>query len=187
MIRQDSDEYILQLIREDNQLDKGFRKLMDKYQERLYWHIRKMMGNHEDANDVLQNTFIKVYRYLDNFKGKSGLYTWIYRIATNESINLLRQNQQVVGEDIEGVYEQLSNSRAEENRYSGDEIVRRLDAAVSRLPEKQKMVFQLRYFDELPYNEISQMLNTSVGGLKALYHHAVKKVESYVLDTSQGI
>lgn len=149
---------------------------MSAYQERLYWHIRKMVGTHHDADDVLQNCLIKVFRNIHSFEGKSQLYTWLYRIATNESLTFLKKNQRQATEAIDG---QASVFQLQaEAPVDGDLIERKLNAAVASLPEKQQLVFRLRYYKEMSYKEMSAMLQTSQGALKASYHHAVKKVEA---------
>ena len=158
--------------------EKAFNLIVDEYQQRLYWHIRRMVTNHDDANDVLQNTFIKIWKALPNFKGNSKLYTWAYRIATNESITFINKRKGDMSFD-EVAYSVSQNLEADAF-FDGDEAQRKLHAAVSALPDKQKAVFNLKYFEELKYEEISEILETSVGGLKASYHHAVKKIEEYL-------
>ena len=176
-----TDEVILDLISK-GQSDIGFQKLVAKYQEKLYWHIRRMVTFHEDANDVLQNTFIKVYKSIHSFKKESKLYTWLYRIATNESINFLnKQKRRAVDLDSEGV-RSLENSLSADSYFNEEQVYMELQKAISLLPEKQKAVFSMRYYDELSYKDMSQIMETSVGGLKASYHHAVKKIEAYLKD-----
>ncbi len=180
-----SDEQILELLRSDNTFERGFRLLMSRYRERLYWHIRRLVLVHEDADDVLQNTFIKIYRGILQFEGKSKLYTWLYRIATNEAITHLqsraRHNTSTL-DDSEGV---LSNRLRADEWFDGDEIQFRLQKAITQLPEKQRIVFNLRYYKEMPYEEMSGMLDTSVGALKASFHHAAKKIEAFFRDNDQ--
>ncbi|MEL6986678.1 MAG: sigma-70 family RNA polymerase sigma factor [Bacteroidota bacterium] len=176
-----SDEQILELIQSQSEWEKGFRLLTAKYQERLYWQIRRIVLNHEDANDVIQNTFIKVYRNISKFEAKSKLYTWLYRIATNEAITFLRKKKRKETVDIDGGDgAEVSRQLKADVYFDGDEIQVQLQAALATLPEKQKAVFNLRYFDELSYAEISELLDTSVGALKASYHHAVKKIEGFI-------
>ena len=159
--------------------EQGFRLLMEKYQERLYWHIRRMVREHEDANDVIQDCFVKVYRNIHLFEGKSQLYTWLYRIATNEALTFLKKEQRqstaAIGDGEGG----LGNRLHADAYFDGDEAQRRLQRALEKLPEKQRLVFNMRYFDELSYKDISGILDTSVGALKASYHHAVKKIEAF--------
>lgn len=174
------DERILDLIQGKSEWEEGFRLLTVKYQQRLYWQIRRIVLNHEDANDVIQNTFIKVYRNIAKFEAKSKLYTWLYRIATNEAITFLRKKKRKATVDIEGDTSEITRQLTADTYFDGDEIQIQLQAALSTLPEKQRAVFNLRYFDELSYKEISELLDTSVGALKASYHHAVKKIESFI-------
>lgn len=170
---------ILTAFREERTREKAFTQLVKQYQERLYWHVRRMVLNHEDANDVLQNVFIKVWKNLGEFRGESGLYTWLYRIATNETLTWLEQQKRKSAlslSDHEGV---LANKLEAEKGFDGNKLEWRLQKAIQTLPEKQRIVFNLRYFDEMPYEKMSEVLDTSVGALKASYHHAVKKIESY--------
>lgn len=172
------DDEILTLIADPKQLDRGFKYLMVKYQEPLYWHIRRMVKSHEDTDDVLQNTFIKVYKNIKRFESKSKLFTWLYKIATNESITFLNKRKKKRTESID---EQSSlNNMATSDSVDGDELMLKLNRAISILPTKQKLVFNMRYYDEMTYDQISAVLGTSVGGLKASYHHAVKKIESFI-------
>lgn len=174
-----TDEKILKLIKKPRTLEKGFRLLMDTYQERLYFHIRKMVIDHEDANDVLQNCLIKVYRNIHNFEGKSKLYTWLYRIATNETITFINRKKRKAVASIDDEESYLVHTLQADKYFEGDEIQRNLQKALTKLPDKQRLVFNMRYFDDMSYKEISAILETSVGGLKASYHHAVKKIEAY--------
>jgi len=160
--------------------EKAYRVLIKLYKERLYWHIRKIVISHEDADDVLQNTFIKVYRNLDKFNQKSKLFSWIYRIATNESITFLNKRAKERNIDISEMQEQLASTLESDVYFSGDEIQLILQKAIATLPQKQQLVFNMKYFEELKYNEISEILETSVGALKASYFHAVKKIENYI-------
>ena len=169
------DAHILKLFQTDEQ--KAFSSLVMKYQERVYWHVRKMVVNHEDANDITQNIFIKVWKALSKFKKESNLYTWIYRIATNETLNFIKANKNKIAQSLENI--QIENKK-DDSYFSGDEIEAKLHQALATLPEKQKLVFNMKYYQEMKYEEISEILNTSVGGLKASYHLAVKKVESYL-------
>lgn len=173
------DEYILSLLQNSKSLDRGFRLLLEKYQERLYWHVRRMVSDHEDANDVLQNCFLKTYRAIGRFKGNSSLYTWLYRIATNEAITFLNSKKRKTTASIDDEQINLANRLKADVYFDGDEIQIRLRQALATLPEKQRAVFNLRYYEEMPYKDMADVLNTSVGGLKASYHHAVKKIERY--------
>ncbi len=174
-----SDTEMLALLRGGNRaFEQGFRMLMAKYRERLYWHIRRMVGTHSDADDVLQNTFVKVYKGIGQFEGKSALYTWLYRIATNEAITYLQQQGRRATESIDaGEFALASRLRADE-WFDGDAAQVLLQESIALLPEKQRAVFNLRYFQEMPYEEMSGLLDTSVGALKASFHHAVKKIEA---------
>lgn len=177
-----TDSQILSTFSDPASKEKGFRMLMEKYQERLYWLIRKMVIDHEDANDVLQNVFIKVWKNLHRFKGNAQLYTWLYRIATNETYTFLKDKRKRTTSSLEDETNELSNRLKADDYFRGDDIQEMLQRAIATLPDKQKMVFNLRYFEEMPYEEMSEALETSVGALKASYHHAVKKVESFLKD-----
>lgn len=171
------------LVSELKDLDtqaKAFEVLVNTYKERLYWHIRRIVLNHDDADDVLQNTFIKVYKSIHGFKGESKLYSWMYRIATNEALTFLKQRSKKSGISNEELQDNLVNNLQSDVYFEGDEIQLKLQKALATLPEKQKLVFNMKYFQDMKYEEISEVLETSVGGLKASYHLAVKKIESYL-------
>ncbi|NND78486.1 MAG: RNA polymerase sigma factor [Maribacter sp.] len=171
------------LIKELKQLEtqaKAFEVLVNTYKERLYWHIRRIVLNHDDTDDVLQNTFIKVYKNINGFKGESKLYSWMYRIATNEALTFLKQKSKKLGIGNSELQEKMVSNLQADVYFEGDEIQLKLQKAIATLPEKQKLVFNMKYYQEMKYEEISEILNTSVGGLKASYHLAVKKVESYL-------
>ena len=158
--------------------------LIKQYKERLYWHIRKIVISHDDTDDVLQNTFIKVFRGIDNFKQDSKLYSWMYRIATNESITFLNKRAKERNVDITEIKQDLVTSLSSDDWFTGDEIHLILQKAVATLPEKQQLVFNMKYFDNMKYDEISAILETSVGALKASYFHAVRKIEKYIKSTT---
>jgi len=160
--------------------EKAFRILIKEYKERLYWHIRKIVISHDDADDVLQNTFIKVFKGIDNFKQDSKLYSWMYRIATNESITFINKRARERNIDITELKQKLVSNLQSDKWFSGNDIEIILQEAVATLPEKQQLVFNMKYFDHMKYQEISDILETSVGGLKASYFHAVKKIELYI-------
>jgi len=162
--------------------EKGFTGIIKKYQEKLYWHIRRMVVEHEDANDVLQNMFIKVWNGLDNFREDSQLYTWLYRIATNESLTFLEQKKKRSAVSLSDVENGLSNQLKADKGFDANKLEWKLQLAIQQLPEKQRVVFNLRYYDEMPYEEMSRVLETSEGALKASYHHAVKKIEDFILN-----
>lgn len=162
----------------------AFRKLITTYKERLYWHIRKIVVSHDDADDVLQNTFIKIFKNIDRFNNKSKLYSWMYRIATNESITFINKRAKERNVDIAEYNQSVASTLQSDVLFDGDEIQLILQQAIATLPEKQKLVFNMKYFDEMKYNEISQILETSVGALKSSYFHAVKKIENYIKTTT---
>lgn len=178
---QESDRELMENLKSERK-DDAFRLLVLQYQERLYWHIRKIVVNHDDADDVLQETFLKVWRNIDNFREESSLFTWLYRIATNESLTFLSKQKKKAETPIDDVVNYLSANLESDEYFEGDEIQIKLQKAIHTLPEKQKIVFNLRYFEEMPYQEMSEVLETSVGALKASYHHAVKKIEDYLND-----
>ncbi len=161
----------------------AFDVVVNTYKERLYWHIRRIVLNHDDADDVLQNTFIKVFRNIDGFKGDSKLFSWMYRIATNESLSFLKQKSKKLGLRDAAYQDKLINDLQADVYFEGDEIQLQLQKAIATLPEKQKLVFNMKYFEELKYEEISEILGTSVGGLKASYHLAVKKMKAYLKES----
>lgn len=171
-----SDSQLLEQFRVESTRNMAFHMLVTKYQKRIYWQVRRIIIDHEDANDVVQNTFIKVWKNLENFKESSQLYTWLYRIATNESLTFLKQKRAPLYVPFENVERGLSR-KMDDNYFKGDEIEKKLQKAILILPEKQRIVFNMRYYDEMPYEQMSEVLETSVGALKASYHHAVKKIE----------
>jgi RNA polymerase sigma factor (sigma-70 family) len=176
------DNELLQQFRNEPTKERAFTAILKKYQERLYWHIRRMVVEHEDANDVLQNMFVKAWKGLENFREDSQLYTWLYRIATNESLTFLEQQKKRSAVSMSDDDTGLSNKLKADTNFDGNKLEWKLQLAVQKLPEKQKAVFNLRYYDEMPYNEMSRVLDTSEGALKASYHHAVKKIEDYILN-----
>lgn len=176
------DKVILELFRDEKTRNTALSHLINKYQKMLYWHIRKIVIDHDDSDDVLQNTFIKVWKGLENFREESQLYTWIYRIATNEALTLLRQKQKAKTTSIHPIEYQLGKSLESDNYFKGDEIQMKLQQAILTLPEKQRIVFNMRYYDETPYEQMSEILDTSVGALKASYHIAAKKIEEFLVN-----
>lgn len=176
-ILQDEKVFIAKLLDSKTQ-NEAFRKLLQLYQKPLYHHIRGMVYNHDDANDVLQNTFLKVYANLHQFKGESKLYSWMYRIATNESISFMQQRAKKQGISNEEVKEKALLKLESDVYFDGDEMQLKLQRAVASLPEKQQLVFKMKYYEALKYEDMSEILNTSVGALKASYHLAVKKIEN---------
>lgn len=174
------DKELLIKIRNPETRNYGFNLLVREYQKRVYWHVRKMVIDHDDADDVTQEIFIKIHRHIDKFREDAQLFTWIYRIATNECLSFLQRKKRrfflPIG-DVEGeLMAKLDNS----STLSGDEIQVKLQKALLKLPDKQRMVFNMKYFDDMPYEQISEITETSVGALKASYHHAVKKIEDFL-------
>ena len=175
------DEHTLvQQLKNPTTQEQAFRVLMSQYKERLYWHIRKIVISHDDADDVLQNTFIKVYRSIKNFNEDSKIYSWMYRIATNESITFINKRAKERNVDITEFHQNLRSTLQEDVHFNGSEIQLILQQAISTLPRKQQLVFNMKYFDEIKYSEMSEILETSVGALKASYFHAVKKIEKII-------
>jgi RNA polymerase sigma-70 factor (ECF subfamily) len=182
MAEQSDDKELLFLFKNEATREAAFTRIIKKYQEKLYWHIRRMVVEHEDANDVMQNMFIKVWKNLDNFREDSQLYTWLYRIATNESLTFLEQQKKRSSSSLSDEGNNLSNKLQADKHFDGNKLEWKLQLAIQQLPDKQRAVFNLRYYDEMPYEEMSRVLETSEGALKASYHHAVKKVEDYILN-----
>ena len=176
---QEEKDFIQELLNPKTQ-NVAFQKLVRDYQRPLYHHIRNIVLNHDDADDVLQNTFIKVFRYLKDFKGDSKLFSWMYRIATNEAITFINQKAKRNGMTSEAMQSRIVDNLKADVYFDGNEIQLKLQKAVAILPEKQQLVFKMKYYEELKYEEMSEILGTSVGALKASYHHAVKKIEDFV-------
>ncbi|WP_286778241.1 MULTISPECIES: RNA polymerase sigma factor [Sphingobacterium] len=174
------DALIIAKFAEESTREEAFRLLLKKYQQKIYWHVRRMVIDHDDADDVVQDIFVKVWKNLGNFREDSQLYTWLYRIATNECITFLnkkKQKQNVSLDDDTTAY--LAETLADGNYFNGDKAQMKLQQALLTLPEKQKLVFNMKYFEDMKYEEISELLGTSVGALKASYHLAVKKIEAF--------
>ncbi len=176
------DKELLYMFNNPESKEKGFTAIVKKYQEKLYWHIRRMVISHDDANDVLQNMFIKVWKGLENFREDSQLYTWLYRIATNECLTFLEQQKKRSSVPLNDVENGLANRLKADTNFDARRFEWKLQMGIQQLPEKQRLVFNLRYFDEMPYEEMSKILDTSAGALKASYHHAAKKIEEYILN-----
>ncbi len=176
-----TDEELLKICRNAETANYGFNLLVRKYQKQVYWLIRRIVIRHEDADDAVQETFVKVWKNLDKFKGNSKLYTWIYRIATNEALTLLKSRKRKFLLPIVDYEKQLAQSLQDDTFFSGDEIQLKLQKALLTLPAKQRLVFNMKYYDEMKYKDMSEVLGTSVGALKASYHIAVKKIEEFVL------
>lgn len=178
-----SDDELLSLFRDPVTKQKAFSQIINKYKEKLYWHIRRMVLIHEDADDVLQNVFIKMWKGLDQFREESKLYSWLYRIASNESIthiNRVKKQKQV--ETDEETYSFLEEKVKADTYFDASKIEWKLQLAIQTLPEQQKIVFSLRYFDDMPYQDMSEVLGVTTGALKASYHHAAKKIQDYLLN-----
>ena len=165
-------------LKQSDSKDEAFNRLVQEYKERLYWHIRKIVLDHDDANDVVQNTFIKVHLNIENFSENSTLFTWMYRIATNEALNFIKSKAKKIGLKNEEWIEAIADNLEADPFFDGDEAALILQKEISKLPEKQRIVFNMRYFDGMNYDSISEILDTSVGALKASYHHAVKKIKA---------
>jgi len=175
-----TDKEILGQFRAEETRHHAFNILVDQYHQKIYWHIRRILIDHDDSNDVVQNVFVKIWRSLDGFRGDSKLYTWIYRIATNEAITFLNQKRKRFFVPIVNVERELSASLDQDRLFTGDRIQMLLQKAILTLPPQQRIVFNMKYFDGMKYEEISEILGVTVGALKASYHHAVKKIENYI-------
>lgn len=173
-----TDELILSVFGDEHTRQKAFGWLLDKYQKKTYWHIRRIVVSHDDADDVCQNTFIKVWENLHQFRADSRLYTWLFRIATNESLTFL--NKKKNNQRLEDTSPELLQHLTQSTYFNGNQAELKLQQAILTLPEKQRLVFNMKYFDNMKYEEMSEVLGTSVGALKASYHHAVKKIEEIV-------
>ena len=169
-------------MKRTGELHKAFNAIVDRYSERIYWHVRRFVCSHEDTNDLLQDIFIKIWKALPSFRGDSQIYTWIYRIATNEVLNHLRKLRFASLIEFENASDRLARKIDEDPYFNGDALQRELHKAIQKLPDKQKLVFNMRYFDEMKYEEISEITGTSVGALKASYHHAYNKIRTELED-----
>lgn len=174
------DKELLDKIRDPETRNYGFNLLVREYQQRVYWHVRKIVIDHDDADDVTQEIFIKIHKYIENFREDAQLYTWIYRIATNECLSFLQRKRRRFFLPIGDVAAELAAKLDSSPHVSGEEIQIQLQKALLTLPDKQRIVFNMKYFDDMSYEQISEITNTSVGALKASYHHAVKKIENYL-------
>lgn len=171
---------LVSLLQAPSQKEEAYRILVTTYKERLYWHIRNIVKFHDDADDVLQNTFVKVFRNIDKFKGDSKLYTWLYRIATNEAITFINKRakrQHITNEELQ---QQTLEKLETDVYFEGNAIQLKLQQAIATLPDKQQLVFNMKYFEDHTYEELSELLQTSVGGLKSSYHIAVKKITAFL-------
>jgi RNA polymerase sigma factor (sigma-70 family) len=174
------DRDLLEKIRNQETRNYGFNLLVREYQQRVYWHVRKMVIDHDDADDLTQEVFIKIHKAIDSFREDSQLFTWVYRIATNECLTFLNKKRRRFFLPIEDVGKELSSKLDSSSHVSGEDVQIKLQKALLTLPDKQRLVFNMKYFDDLPYEAISEITKTSVGALKASYHHAVKKIENFL-------
>ncbi len=179
-MNQHSDDELLKLFREGDNPDYAFNLIVRKYQQPIYWHIRRLVIVHDDADDIVQDVFIKAWNALKKFRGDSALYTWLYSIATNEAIGFLKKKKKRFFLPLIDMERQLTDSLEADVHYVGNEIEKKIQKAILSLPDKQRVVFNLRYFDEMKYEDMAKILNTSEGALKASYHHAVKKIEKFI-------
>lgn len=177
MEAQPSDQELLVLFRNPNTRNKAFERIVDRYQRRVYWHVRRMVIDHDDTDDLVQNTFIRVWEKLDQFREDARLFTWIYRIATNEALQFLAKKRTVSIDEVDSDLLEKLHTPA---YFNGDQATLKLQEAVLQLPDKQRLVFNLKYFDNMKYEDIAELTETSVGALKASYHHAVKKIEDFI-------
>jgi RNA polymerase sigma-70 factor (ECF subfamily) len=175
------DAEILRKFQDEKTRNEAFNLLLKKYQQKLYWHIRRMVIDHDDADDLIQDTFVKVWKNLPGFRSDAQLYTWMYRIATNECITFLNKKKQKNNIPLDDVSYELADTLADSSYFNGDQAQLKLQQAISTLPEKQRLVFNMKYYDDMKYVEMSEVLGTSVGALKASFHLAVKKIESFLL------
>ena len=180
MEEQNSDKFLVAMFREEASKKEAFQQLLRKYQKKVYWQVRRIVINHDDADDVVQNTFIKVWEKLDGFREDSQFYTWIFRIATNEALAFLQKKRADKNISMEEMQEQLSEEMVAGSYFDGNKAERILQQAILSLPEKQRLVFNMKYYEAMKYEDMEEILGTSVGGLKASYHHAVKKIELFV-------
>jgi RNA polymerase sigma factor (sigma-70 family) len=181
-MKQVEDSEILEKFSNIKTRDEAFNLLLNKYQQKIYWHIRRLVIDHDDTDDLVQDVFIKVWKNLENFRSDSQLYTWIYRIATNESITFLNKQKQRNNTPLDEVSGELEETLVASSYFDGDKVQMKLQKALLTLPEKQRLIFNMKYFDDLKYEEIASITGTSVGALKASFHIAVKKIETFMLN-----
>lgn len=179
-ITENNDSMLLTLFRQEDTREAAFTAIVRKYQQKLYWHVRRMVVEHEDSNDILQQVFIKMWNSLEDFRGDANLYTWLYRIATNETLTWLEKEKRRKAVSLDSDEGLMTERLEAQQGFDSNKLEWKLQQAIQALPEKQRVVFSLRYYDEMPYEEMASVLNTSEGALKASYHHAVKKVETFI-------
>ncbi|MCF8274350.1 MAG: RNA polymerase sigma factor [Flavobacteriaceae bacterium] len=172
---------LVEQLKSKNNVDNAFKELVSQYKERLYWHIRNIVKSHDDADDVLQNTFIKIYKNINSFKGDSKLFSWMYRIATNEAITFINKNAKRLNITNEESQNLALNNLTDDVYFEGDAIQLKLQQAIATLPHKQQLVFNMKYFEEIKFKDMADILETSEGALKASYHIAIKKIEEYLI------
>jgi len=180
MAIQAEDEEILSKFRDEKTRNEAFNLLLKKYQQKIYWHVRRMVIDHDDADDLVQDVFIKVWKNLPGFRNDAQLYTWMYRIATNECITFLNKKKQKNNISLDDVNHELADTLADSSYFNGEQAQLKLQQAILTLPDKQRLVFNMKYFDDMKYEEMSEVLGTSVGALKASFHLAVKKIEAFI-------
>jgi len=180
MHKASNDTELLRQLQDSESRNRGFQLLVTEYQKPIYFYVRRMLIDHDDTNDVVQNVFIKAWKGIAQFRGDCKLSSWLYKIANNESITFINNRKKIAGIPIGEIAERMPGHLQDDELYSGDEISRKLDSAITALPEKQKLVFLLKYFEDKPYEEIAEITGTSVGGLKANYHHAVSKIKEFL-------
>lgn len=179
-INETDDHVLLASFKDEDTRESAFTAIVRKYQQKLYWHIRRMVVEHEDSNDILQHVFIKMWNNLEDFRGEANLYTWLYKIATNETLSWLEKEKRRRSLSLDTEVGMLDEKLEAQKGFDANKLEWKLQQAIQSLPEKQRIVFSLRYYDEMPYEAMARVLNTSEGALKASYHHAVKKVETYI-------
>jgi len=181
MSNQVEDSELLAMFQDEKTREKAFNLILKKYQQKIYWHIRRMVIDHDDADDLVQDVFVKIWKSLPNFRSDAQLYTWMYRIATNECITFINRKKLKNNISLDDVSHELAETLADSTYFDGDKAQMKLQKALLTLPEKQKLVFNMKYYDEMKYEEMSEVLGTSVGALKSSFHLAVKKIEAYLL------
>lgn len=184
MAAQAEDEEILSKFRDERTRNEAFNLLLKKYQQKIYWHVRRMVIDHDDADDLVQDVFVKVWKNLPGFRNDAQLYTWMYRIATNECITFLNRKKMKNNVSLDDVSYELADTLADSSYFNGDKAQLKLQQAILTLPDKQRLVFNMKYFEDMKYEEISEVLGTSVGALKASFHLAVKKIEAFLLSSN---
>ena len=177
-----TDSELVKMFRDEEKRNYTFNLIVRRYQERLYWHIRKILLDHDDTDDVLQECFVKVWTALEGFREESGLFTWLYRIATNEALSFLKRKKRRAMFSLSDIEHKMSENLETDQYFNGDVLQLKFQKAILKLPEKQRLIFNMKYFDEMKYEEIAEILGTSVGALKASYHHAVKKIEKMLTE-----